>query len=408
MTVNVAPLKAVERQVRSEWPRFEADEREAVANVLASGRVNALVHGDECNGFAREFAEFVGVRDAICMANGTVTLEIALRALGVGPGDEVIVPARSFFATASCVASVGALPVFADVLSPSQNIDPASVERMITPRTRAVICVHLAGLPCDMTALGELCKSHGLFLIEDCAQAHGAAIDGRKVGTFGDAASFSFCTDKIMSTGGEGGLLIMRDEEAHQRAWSLKDHGKNPHKLTDGKGVPGQFRYIHDSLGTNARMTEMQAAIGRVQLSKLPAWLAARSANAAFLTEALAGHPLLMVPEIPGNITHAWYKFYLLLRPDVAEPELRRTEMISQLVVMGIPCGTGSCPDMSLEEGLEGLDCPRDGALAGANELGRRTLMLLVDHTLDRNDMTRIAEALWELPLEGTSGSPAR
>ncbi|MBX7483380.1 DegT/DnrJ/EryC1/StrS family aminotransferase [Qipengyuania qiaonensis] len=397
MTVNAMPIAAVPQQVRSSWPLFEADEREAVMKVLTTGKVNALVHGDECNGFADEFAEFIGANQAICMANGTVTLEIALRALGVGPGDEVIVPARSFFATASCVAAVGALPVFADVLSPSQNIDPASVERMITSRTKAVICVHLAGWPCDMAALCDISERHGLFLIEDCAQAHGAAIDGRKVGTFGDAASFSFCTDKIMSTGGEGGLLIMRDEAAHQRAWSLKDHGKNPTKIADGKGAPGQFRYIHDSLGSNGRMTEMQAAIGRVQLRKLPDWLTARRANAEFLSEALTGHPLLIVPEVHAAITHAWYKFYLLLRPDAADTEARRAAMIGQLVAKGIPCGTGSCPDMSLELGLQGLGCRRDGTLANAHMLGHQTLMLLVDHTLDQQDMALVAEALWEL-----------
>ena len=397
MSASALPMTEARRQVRSSWPRFEADEREAVTNVLVSGKVNALVHGGECDAFAAEFADFLGADQAICMANGTVTLEIALRALGVGPGDEVIVPARSFFATASCVASVGALPVFADVLSPSQNIDPASVERMITPRTRAVICVHLAGWPCDMAALGDICEAHGLFLIEDCAQAHGAAIGGRKVGTFGDAASFSFCTDKIMSTGGEGGLLVMCDPDAHTRAWSLKDHGKNPDKLSDGKGIPGQFRYIHDGMGSNARMTEMQAAIGRVQLRKLPDWLAARSANAQYLSETMANHPLLMVPEVPAEITHAWYKFYLLLRPDMADPEAQRAQMIAQLMAKGIPCGTGSCPDMSLELGLDGLDLRRDGSLANAHALGRHTLMLLVDHTLDQDDMARIAEALWEL-----------
>ncbi len=397
MTANPAQAMPLRQQVRSEWPRFEADERDAVAGVLASGKVNALVHGDECNGFAREFARFIGARQAICMANGTVTMEIALRALGIGPGDEVIVPARSFFATASCVASVGALPVFADVLSPSQNIDPDSVRRMINHNTKAVICVHLAGWPCDMEALGELCKLHGLFLIEDCAQAHGAAVDGRKVGTFGHAASFSFCTDKIMSTGGEGGLLVMRDDDAHERAWSLKDHGKNADKLTDGKGIAGQFRYIHDGLGTNARMTEMQAAIGRVQLRKLPGWLAARTANARYLSDALSNHPLLMVPEVPAEVTHAYYKYYVLLPSDVPDPERLRSKLIRQLMESGIPCGTGSCPDMSQELGLKALDCPRDGNLSSAASLGKRTLMLLVDHTLDQDDMARTAEALWEL-----------
>ena len=396
MTANAATLTTSHRGVCSAWPRFDADERAAVDAVLSCGKVNALVHGEECAGFASEFAQFLGARQAICMANGTVTLEIALRALGVGPGDEVIVPARSFFATASCVAAVGARPVFADVLSPSQNIDPASVERLITPKTKAVICVHLAGWPCDMAALGEICDRHGVLVIEDCAQAHGAAIGGRKVGTFGDAASFSFCTDKIMSTGGEGGLLVMRDETAHERAWSLKDHGKNPRKLADGKSAIGQFRYIHDSLGSNARMTEMQAAIGRAQLRKLPSWLAARTANAKYLAQALAEHPLLTVPVPPEGITHAWYKFYLLLRPCVKDPKGRRAALIERLVERGIPCGTGSCPDMSLELALKSLDCRRDASLPNAHALGERTIMLLVDHTLDESDMAVMADALWE------------
>ena len=385
--------------IQSAWPKFEADEREAALKVLTSGKVNALVHGGECDAFAAEFAEFLGVQHAICMANGTVTLEIALRALGIGAGDEVIVPARSFFATASCVAAVGAMPVFADVLTPSQNIDPASVERMITSRTKAVICVHLAGWPCDMYALADLCDRHELFLIEDCAQAHGAEIDGRKVGTFGDAASFSFCTDKIMSTGGEGGLLVMGDHTAHERAWSLKDHGKNPHKLSDGQGAPGQFRYVHDSLGTNARMTEMQAAIGRVQLRKLPDWLAVRSANAGYLSNALANHPLVEVPEPPAGVTHAWYKYYLMIRPEVPDPVARRGHIIADLMASGIPCGSGSCPDMSHELALKPFGCPRDGELASAHALGERTLALQVDHTLDQNDMKSIADAVLRISL---------
>ena len=397
MSASAALLAKNQHPVRSTWPRHEADEREAVMKVLASGKVNALVHGEQCEGFAGEFADFLGARHAVCMSNGTVTLEIALRALGLGPGDEVIVPARSFFATASCVIAVGARPVFADILEPSQNIDPASVARLAGPSTKAVICVHLAGWPCDMAGLTVVCQRHDLFLIEDCAQAHGATVGGRKVGTFGDAASFSFCTDKIMSTGGEGGLLVLRDEPVFHRAWSLKDHGKSLAKLSDGLGVKGQFRYIHDGIGTNARMTEMQAAIGRTQLRKLPSWIAARRANAEFLTNALKGHPLFLVPDVPDEIAHVWYKYVLLLRPDIEDPGDRRAEMIRSLLAREIPCGTGSCPDMSLEEGLVGLNCRRDGTLSVAHSLGERSLMLLVDHTLGEGDMARIADSVWDL-----------
>lgn len=378
--------------VRSTWPRHEADEINAVVGVLGSGRVNALVHGDETNSFAREFADYIGVPHAICMANGTVSLEVGLRALGIGPGDEVIVPARSFFATASCVLAVGATPVFADVHADSQNIDPASVERMISLRTQAVICVHLAGWPCEMDALMAVCERHGLFLVEDCAQAHGAAIHGRRVGSFGDVASFSFCTDKIMSTGGEGGMLLLRDQERWAQAWAYKDHGKNPNKMALAGSAPGEFRYLHDGPGTNFRLTEMQAAIGRCQLSKLPRWLEARKRNASVLSHMWQGHPMLAPPAPGNNVDHAWYKYYVQLADRTAAAE--RSRIIARLHELGIPCGSGSCPDISRERAFAGDGTLRDGDLPVARALGTRTLMFPVDHTLAAEDMQSIGEAL--------------
>lgn len=383
-----------EAPLRSLWPRHEPDEIEAVAAVLRSGKVNALVHGDHNRAFAAEFARYIDEAappEALCIANGTLTLEVALRALGVGPGDEVIVPARSFFATASCVLAVGASPVFADIDPVSQNIDPASVERMIGPATRAVICVHLAGWPCDMDALAALCADRGLKLIEDCAQAHGAMWRGRRVGSFGDAASFSFCTDKIMSTGGEGGLLLFRDQDAWERGWAIKDHGKDCRKATQGGGTPGAFRHIHDHRGSNYRMTEMQAALGRRQLGKLPLWLAARARNARLLCEALADLPGVLLPEPPDHARHAWYKFYVQLSDGTGE---RRERVLGRLIAMGLPAATGSCPDMSREAALDNMPIRRDGALDQAAQLGRRTLMFPVDHTLDEDAMARIAGGL--------------
>ncbi|TCM21374.1 dTDP-4-amino-4,6-dideoxygalactose transaminase [Novosphingobium sp. PhB165] len=385
--------------LRSQWPRHEPDEIEAVADVLRSGKVNALVHGEENRAFAAEFAGYIGegtdrTLEGLCIANGTLTLEVALRALGIGPGDEVIVPARSFFASASCVMSVGALPVFADIDPVSQNIDPDSVERMIGTATRAVICVHLAGWPCDMEALGAICARHDLRLIEDCAQAHGAAWRGARVGSFGDAASFSFCTDKIMSTGGEGGLLLFRDHEAWLRGWAIKDHGKDYRKVTGGNagGTPGAFRHVHDHLGSNYRMTEMQAALGRRQLAKLPLWLAARARNARLLREALADLPGVTLPEPPSEARHAWYKFYVQLSGDA--PEARRNRVLRRLLELGLPAATGSCPDMSREAALAGQPVRRDGTLEQAVRLGERTLMFPVDHTLGDEGMARMAGGL--------------
>lgn len=392
---TLEPSAVVSEPVRSAWPRFDEDEIEAVEKVLRSGRVNGLVHGEMTEALAREFALYCGSEFGFCVANGTLGLEVAMRALGIGNGDEVIVPARSFYASASAVMAVGAVPAFADVDPVSQNLDPASVRRLVGPNTKAIIAVHLAGLPCDMASIGEIADEFGLYVIEDCAQAHGASIDGRRVGSFGDAASFSFCSDKIMSTGGEGGLVLFRDREPYQIGRSYKDHGKNFDRLADGKGRPGQFRYVHDSLGSNYRLTEMQAAIGRRQLTKLPIWLEARRRNAAALDAELKGHPALFVAEHAHGVVHARYKYYLQLQAPSNEPvEDFRSRIIEKLVAERVPVGTGSCPDMSIEQGFAGVSVRRDGSLKAAHDLGKRSLMFPVDHTLNADDMRVMASAL--------------
>lgn len=397
-STTVASFRTLERQraepsLRPRWPQHEEDEIAAVTEVLRSGKVNALVHGERCHAFEEAFAAFCDVQHAIALANGTLALELALRALGVGPGDEVIVPARSFFASVSCVVAVGATPVFADIDFHSQNIDPESIRSVVSSRTRAVICVHLAGWPCDMDALVEVCREKGLFLIEDCAQAHGATYRGRRVGSFGDAAAFSFCTDKIMSTGGEGGMLLLNDRKQWARAWAYKDHGKNPDKLH--APVSGSsFRYVHDSFGSNFRMTEMQAAIGLVQLGKLPGWLAARRRNAAFLDEALADHPLIKRLVVPHHIEHAYYKYYFHLRCRRMDKGYTPTDVIAALNAIGFTCGAGSCPDMSREFAFHHAPPRRDGGLPNAEAVGRRSVMVPVDHLLGPGDMASTASAI--------------
>lgn len=372
------------------WPQHESDEIDAVTSVLASGRVNSLVHGDVCRAFELEFAAYCEAAFAISLANGTVALELALRALDIGSGDEVIVPARSFFATASAVVAVGAIPVFADIELNSHTIDPRSVQRLVNGRTRAILCVHLAGWPCAMDELDAVAHRHGLWLIEDCAQAHGARYNGRPVGSFGDAAAFSFCTDKIMSTGGEGGMLLLKDEKHWARAWSYKDHGKDPYKLREPVLGHG-FRYVHDSFGSNMRLTEMQAAIGRAQLRKLPRWLAQRRSNSATLLARLAGRPLIRLPSIPAHVEHAFYKFYLTLESDAVQ---LRDQVLAELNRQGIPAGAGSCPDMSREAAVW-KTCVRDRqALPVAQLIGDRCVMLPVDHLLGADEMELVADAL--------------
>lgn len=387
--------------ITSSWPTYARDEIAAATKVLQSGRVNALVHGEQNSAFEAEFAEFVGMPHAIAVSNGTVSIEMALRALGIGTGDEVIIPARSFFATASAVVAVGANPVFADVEIDTQNIDPASVERMIGEHSKAVICVHLGGLPCNMSALTDICKRHGLFLIEDCAQAHGAHFANKPVGSFGDASSFSFCTDKIMSTGGEGGMVLFADKAVWSKAWAIKDHGKlPPEELSPNIAPPGEFRYVHQSFGTNFRMTEMQAAIGRVQLGKLPKWLAQRRANAMALSDAIADIPGIIVDKHDARFRSAWYKFYLRVDESALPGAKTRADIIAGLFRLGIQCGSGSCPDMSRELAFRNREPRRDGDLANANRLGMSTIMFPVDHLFDETDMKTIADALRKVVCE--------
>ncbi|WP_176597014.1 MULTISPECIES: DegT/DnrJ/EryC1/StrS family aminotransferase [Sphingobium] len=374
------------------WPQHEADEVAAVMRVLESGRVNSMVHGDQTRRFEAEFAAFCSMPHGVAVSNGTVALELALRALGIGPGDEVILPARSFFASAACIVAVGATPVFADIDPVSNGIDPQSVRRMLTGRSRAILCVHLAGWPCDMDALRTLADEKKLWLVEDCAQAHGATLHGRSVGSFGDAAAFSFCTDKIMSTGGEGGMLLLRDEAHWKRAWAYKDHGKNPDKFFTPATASG-FRYLHDSFGSNGRMTEMQAAIGRAQLAKLPGWLDRRRRNAQVLMRLLRSDPAVEVPDIPDHVGHAFYRLYVTIAADRLN-EAGTAPIIDRIARMGMPVGSGSCADMTQEAAFAGLDVRRDGALPVAQELGRRSIAFPVDHLLDGEDMHRLANCL--------------
>ena len=374
------------------WPYFAADEIEAVRGVLASGRANYWT-GGECTAFEREFAEFVGTRYAVAVANGTVALELALHALGIGDGDEVVVPSRSFMATASCVVLRGARPVFADIDPISGNLSAETVKAVLTPRTRAIIAVHLGGWPCDMDPLLDLARAHGLKLIEDCAQSHGATYGGRVTGSLGDIGAFSFCQDKIMTTGGEGGMLVTDDPEVWNRAWSYKDHGKSYDAVFNREHPPG-FRWLHESFGTNWRMTEMQAAIGRRQLGKLPAWLTLRRRNARMLDSALAGVPGLITRPQSTSHGHAYYKYYVFLDRARLARGWTRQRIIEAVSAEGIPCAEGSCSEMYLEKAFVDTDLAPAERLPNARELGESSMMLMLHPTMRERDLRDSAAAL--------------
>ena len=363
------------------WPHFEEDEIAAVTAVLRSGRVNRWT-GQENILFEQEFATFAGCRHAIAVANGTVALELALLALGIGPGDEVIVSCRTFIASASAVVVRGATPVVADIDPESQNLSVATVQPLLTPRTRAIIAVHLAGWPCDMDPLLELARAHDIKVIEDCAQAQGASYKGRPIGSLGDVAAFSFCQDKIMTTGGEGGMLTTNDPEIWQRAWAYKDHGKDYDTVFSGQSGAG-FRWLHHSFGTNWRMTEMQAALGRIALRKVPEWVVSRRHYGAILTETFRQIRGLRVTIPPAEMTHAYYKYYTFIEPDILPDFMTRDAIISAINSAGIPCFSGSCSEIYREKAFVAAGLTPCYRLPVARALGETSLMFLVHPTLN-------------------------
>lgn len=370
------------------WPFYGEDEIEAVASILRSGKVNQWTGGDVF-AFQRALeARFQGGH-GIVVANGSLALELALRAFGIGPGDEVVVTPRTFVASAFCAMLVGARPVFADVDPDSGNITAETIRAVLTHRTRAIIPVHLGGWPADMEPIMALARDRGLKVIEDCAQAVGAETGGRTIGSFGDAAAFSFCQDKIISTGGEGGYTSFQDRSAWEWAWSFKDHGKNHAKAFEPDPKPG-FRWLHDSVGTNWRMPGPLAAIGLAQLAKLDRWVETRRRNAAIWSEALAAVPGLKVPVPDDGVRHAYYKLYAYL-DDVPEAERLRDAIMARAGEAQLRVFSGSCSEVYLERAFEGLERPD---LPVARSLGRRSLMVEVHPTLRPDLLERRAEAL--------------
>jgi dTDP-4-amino-4,6-dideoxygalactose transaminase len=380
----------VRRQPFAPWPYFAPDEVAAATRVLESGRVNYWT-GDEGKLFENELANYCGARRAIALANGSVALELALYALGIGPGDEVITTSRTFIASASCAVMRGATPVLADVDRVSQNITAETIEPKITARTKAIIPVHLGGWPCDMDPINALAREHGIKVIEDCAQSHGATYKGRPVGSLGDIGAFSFCQDKIMTTGGEGGMLVTDDDSAWERAWAFKDHGKSWDAVYNRQHPPG-FRWLHESFGTNWRLTEMQSAIGRVQLRKLDGWVAARRRNAQLLSDRFSKIEALRVTEPPREIGHSYYKYYVFVRPEVLKRGWDRDRIMDAVNAEGVPCFSGTCSEIYLEKAFAGIySGPR---LPVARELGETSLMFLVHPTLTDAEMHDTAVAV--------------
>ncbi len=382
------------------WPVFAPDEIESVTAVLRSGRVNYWT-GEECRKFESEYAAAAQRRFGVAVANGTLALELALRALQIGPGDEVITASRTYVASASCAVAVGATPVIADVDAESQCVTAATLRAVLTDRTRAIVVVHLAGWPCPMDEIMSLARERGIMVIEDCAQAHGALYRGKPVGSFGDAAAFSFCQDKIISTGGEGGLLVLDDEPAFKRAWAYKDIGRGFDAVYHRQHPPG-FRWLTESFGSNWRLTEIQAAIGRVQLRKLADWRAARTRNAETLFAGLCDVHALRIPVPSADIVHAYYRLNLFIRPERLAQGWSRNRIMEAVSATGVPCSVGSCSEIYLEKAFTDRGWGPAERLPVARQLGETSLALLVHPTLTPSALARTVEAVRSVVSQAT------
>lgn len=408
------------------WPSFTSEEADAVVRVLQSNKVNYWT-GTECREFEKEFAAWCGVPHAVALANGTLALDLALKALGIGPGDEVVVTPRTFIASVSCVVNAGATPVFAEVDAETGNITMQTIAVVLTPRTKAVICVHLAGLPCDMDPIMALAEQHGFKVIEDCAQAHGARYKGRSVGSIGHVGAWSFCQDKIMTTGGEGGMVTTHDETLWRAMWAYKDHGKSYEAVYE-RQPPAGFRWLHESFGTNWRMLEMQAVIGRIQLRRMPEWIRQRQANAAMLAATLQpfagesgtvriprlvcggcvmGCGLVGTKPCTKGVTgcvHAQYKFYAYVRPQNLAIGWSRDRIIEAINSHGVPCYQGSCSEVYLEKAFENTSWRPAGRLHVAQQLGETSLMWLVHPTITEAEMEKTCDVISSVFKEASGG----
>jgi dTDP-4-amino-4,6-dideoxygalactose transaminase len=383
----------------SPWPFFTNDEADCVRNILLSNKVNYWT-GSVCREFEKEFAKFSETKHAIALANGTVALDVAFKALGIGVGDEVIVTSRTFLASVSSIVNSGASPVFADVDPDSQNISIDSIQAVLTDKTKAIVCVHLAGWPCDMDPIMQLAHENGLYVIEDCAQAHGAKYKGRSVGSIGHVGAWSFCQDKIITTGGEGGMVTTNDRNLWSRMWSYKDHGKSWEAVYEREHPPG-FRWLHDSFGTNWRMTEIQAAIGRIQLIRMNDWSSKRLTNANAIWNAAKKLKRLHVPDLScdgcqnkcdkvAGCTHAAYKCYVFVKGTEAD----RDAIMASISDQGVPCFSGSCSEVYLEKAFDNTSFRPKERLPNAKLLGQTSLMFLCHPTLTEDEIQKTCDVM--------------
>jgi perosamine synthetase len=351
-------------------PMIGKEEIEAVNRILESGM---LTQGKEVEAFEKEFATYIGVKNAVAVANGTAALDLALKALGIKEGDEVITTPFTFIATANAILYQRARPVFADIDPSTYNLDPNAVLESITPKTKAIIVVHLYGQPCDMDAFLQIAEDHRLLLIEDCAQAHGAEFRGEKVGKFGDASVFSFYPTKNMTTG-EGGMVVTDRDEVAEKVRMLRDHGQSS-------------KYVHEELGYNLRMTNIAAAIGRVQLRKLDLFNEKRTRNARKMIEGLKNLKSIVLPFVDSRVKHVFNQFVVRVE--------ERDYVAKRLSEMGIATAVHYPKPVHHQPLYRKLGYPEE-ICPNAIEASKKVLSLPVHPALSDADVERIIRALRE------------
>ena len=367
------------------YPYYNKTTQKRVQQVLKSGKVNYWT-GTECKNFEKEFSRYIGNKYAVTVSNGSIALELALKALRLKKGDEIIVSPRSFIISASCVLNLGLKPIFADV-DDNGNLDIYQIKKIYNQNVKAIIVVHLNGLSCDMDPIVRFVKNKKIFLIEDCSQAHGAIYKGNKVGSFGHISTWSFCQDKIISTGGEGGMVSTNDKKLWLKLWSLKDHGKNFNSVFFKNHKEG-FRWHHEDLGSNYRMTELQATIGREQLKSLDKQIKKRNLIANIYLKGLKDYyqkyNIINKPDFKhqtcslkkfdktcNKCRHAFYRLNLFIN----KTKIKQHKLIELLNKNKITCFVGSCPEIYREKIFRKFKFYPKKRLSNAKLLGEISLM---------------------------------
>ena len=363
---------------------YSSKQLSKVVSVLKRNKTNYWT-GSECKKFEKEFSDFHNINYSIAVSNGSVALEIALKSLNLKNNDSVIVSPRSFIISASCTLNLGLNPIFADI-DQNGNLDIDSIKKVYNSSVKAIILVHLNGLPCDMDPIMNFVKKQNIILIEDCSQAHGAIYKNKMIGSFGNISTWSFCQDKIISTGGEGGMISTNSKNLYLKMWSLKDHGKNFNKVFKKKYKQG-FKWLHDDLGSNYRMTEIQAAIGREQLKSLKKQIKKRNFIANLYLNSLKDYyrkfnliiepnfkcktcPIKNKKKMCNQCKHSFYRLNFFLNIN----KIKRDQLICQLNNQKINCGVGSCPEIYREKVFKKYNHAPKNRLQNAKFLGEKSI----------------------------------